>query len=159
RLLASTRSDRSLTVLARLKQGVSLGAANAEVATLAQSAEQTYSGTSRGWGAKAMVLQKYFADAFKVAMRILMWAVLVVLLIGCANIGSLQLTRAAARQSEIVMRTAVGASRLQLVRQLLVESLLIAFAGGGLALLLACCGVGAFRRSLNWGDYAPLMAN
>ena len=160
RLLASKRSDRSLTVLARLKQGVSLGAANAEVATLAQRAEQTYSGTSRGWGAKAMVLQKYFADEFKVAMRILMGAVLLVLLIGCANIASLQLTRAAARQSEIAMRSALGASRLQLVRQLLVESFLIAFAGGGLGLLLACWGVGAFRRSLNWGgDYVRLMAN
>ena len=106
-----------------------------------------------------MVLQKYFADEFKVGMRILMGAVLLVLLIGCANIASLQLTRAAARQSEIAMRTALGASRLQLVRQLLVESFLIAFAGGGLGLLLACWGVGAFRRSLNWDDYVRLMAN
>jgi Acidobacterial duplicated orphan permease len=159
RLLASKRSDRSLRVLARLKPGVSFEAANAEIATLAQRAEQTYPATSRGWGARAMVLQKYLGDEFKVAMRLQMGAVLLVLLIGCANIASLQLTRAAARQSEIAMRTALGASRLQLVRQLLIESLLIAFAGGGLGLLLACWGVGAFRRSLNWGDYVRLMAN
>lgn len=158
RLLPATRSAHSLSVLARLKPGVSVETANAEMATLAQRAEQTYPGTTQGWGARAMVLQKYLADEFKVFMRIQMSAVLLVLLIACANIASLQLTRATGRQTEIAVRTALGASRLRLVRQLLVESFLVALLGGGLGLLLACWGVSALRNGLNWGDYVSQMA-
>lgn len=158
RLLPATRSAHSLSVLARLKPGVSVETANAEMATLAQRAEQTYPGTTQGWGARAMVLQKYLADEFKVFMRIQMSAVLLVLLIACSNIASLQLTRATGRQTEIAVRTALGASRFRLVRQLMVESLLVALLGGGLGLLLACWGVSALRNGLNWGDYVSQMA-
>lgn len=158
RLLPAARTDRGLSVLARLKPGVSAEAAKAELATLAQRADQLAPGTTPGWGATAMVLQKYLADEFKVAMRIQMGAVLLVLLIACANIASLQLTRAAARQTEIAVRTALGASRFRLVRQLMAESLLVALMGAGLGLLLAWWGVGAFRNALNWGDYVSEMA-
>lgn len=158
RLLPAGRTDPSLSVLARLKPGVSVETAKAELATLAQRAEQINPGTTQGWGATAMVLQKYLADEFKVFMRIQMIAVLLVLLIACANIASLQLTRAAARQTEIAVRTALGASRFRLVRQLMAESLLVALIGGALGLLLAWWGVRAFRRALNWGDYVSEMA-
>ena len=157
-LLPAGRADRRLQVLARMKPEVTVETARVEISALAQRAEQSYPGTTKGWGATAMVLQKYIADEFKVAMRIQMGAVLLVLLIACANIASLHLTRAAARQTEIAVRMSLGASRLRIVRQLLVESLLLGLAGGGLGLLLATWGVGAFRRSLNWSDYVRLMA-
>jgi putative ABC transport system permease protein len=158
RLLPAGRTDPSLSVLARLKPGVSVETAKSELATLAQRAEQINPGTTQGWGATAMVLQKYLADEFKVFMRIQMIAVLLVLLIACANIASLQMTRAAARQTEIAVRTALGASRFRLVRQLMAESLLVALIGGALGLLLAWWGVRALRRALNWGDYVSEMA-
>src|SRR5713101_8510038 len=157
-ILPAAREDHSLAVTARLKSGVSVETAKAEIAGLAQRSEQTYPGTSKGWGATAWPIQKYLADEFKYAMRMHMGAVLFVLLIACANIASLQLTRAAARQREIAVRAALGAGRFRLVRQLLVESLLIALAGGGLGLLLACGGVNLLRSALTWTDYVRSMA-
>jgi len=157
-ILPAAREDHSLAVTARLKSGVSVETAKAEIAGLAQRSEQTYPGTSKGWGATAWPIQKYLADEFKYAMRMQMGAVIFVLLIACFNIASLQLTRAAARQREIAMRAALGAGRFRLVRQLLVESLLIALAGGGVGLLLAWWGVNLLRSALNWTDYVRSMA-
>jgi len=157
-LLPAAREDHSLAVTARLKSGVSVETAKAEIAGLAQRSEQTYPGTSKGWGATVWPIQKYLADEFKYAMRMHMGAVIFVLLIACANIASLQLTRAAARQREIAVRAALGAGRFRLVRQLLVESLLIGLAGGGLGLLLASWGVAMLRSALNWGDYVRSIA-
>ncbi len=157
-VLPAAREDRSLVVMARLKSGVSVAAAKAEMAALAQRSEQTYPGTSKGWGATAISIQQYIADEFKDSMRLQMGMVLIVLLIACANIASLQLTRAAARQREFAVRVALGAGRFRLVRQLLVESLLVALAGGGLGLLLASWGVDLVRGALNWSDYVRSMA-
>src|SRR5712692_1875979 len=156
-VLPAAREDRSLAVMARLKSGVSVETAKAEMAALAQRSEQTYPGTSKGWGATAMLIQQYIADEFKVASRLMMGAVVFVLLIACANIASLQLTRAAGRQREFAVRVALGAGRFRLVRQLLVESLLVALAGGGLGLLLASWGVDILRSGLNWSDYVRSM--
>jgi len=157
-VLPAAREDRSLGVMARLKSGVSIETAKAEMATLAQRSEQTYPGTSKGWSATATLLQQYIADEFRVATRLLMGSVVFVLLIACANIASLQLTRAAARRREFAVRVALGAGRFRLVRQLLVESLLVALAGGGLGLLLASWGVDWLRSALNWSDYVRSMA-
>src|SRR6266850_5494169 len=157
-VLPALREDHSLNVMARLKSGVSVAAAKAEMAALAQRSEQTYPGTSKGWGARATLLQEYMADEFRGTTRLLMGAVIVLLIIACANIASLQLTRAAARQREFAVRVALGAGRLRLVRQLLVESLLVALAGGGLGLLLASWGVAMLRSALNWSDYVRSMA-
>src|SRR6267142_169532 len=157
-LVPAAREDHSLHVMARLKSGVSVETAKAEMAGLAQRSEEAYPGTAKGWGATAMPLQKYIAAEFTYAMRMHMGAVIFVLLIACVNIASLQLTRAAARQREIAVRAALGAGRFRLVRQLLAESLLLAFAGGGLGLLLASWGVALLRSALNWSDYVRLMA-
>lgn len=158
RLLPAGRTNRSLSVLARLKPAVSAETAQAEIAALAERAERMYPGTTTGWGATAMVLQKYLADEFTVATRIQMSAVLIVLLIACANIAGLQLTRATARQTEIAVRIGLGAGRFRLIRQLMVESLLLGLAGGALGLLLAWAGVRALRNALTWGDYVREMA-
>lgn len=151
-ILPAARGNRSLEVLARLKSGVSVEAAKAEMAALAQRSDQTYPGTTKGWGARAMSIQHYIADEFRIGMRLQMGVVIFVLLIACANIASLQLARAAGRQREFAVRAALGAGRFRLVRQLLVESLLIAFAGGGLGLLLASWGVDLFRSGLSGID-------
>ena len=148
-LLPAARGDRSLEVMARLKSGVSVETARAEMVAVAQRSEQAYPGTSKGWSASAMSIQHYIADEFEVGMRLQMGLVLFVLLIACVNIANLQLARGAERQREFAMRAALGASRFRMVRQLLVESLLIALAGGGLGLLLACWGVGLLRAGLS----------
>ena len=148
-VLPAAREERSLSVLARLKPGVSVEMAKAEMAALAKRSEQTYPRTSKGWSASAMPIQQYIADEFKAGMGFQMGVVVFVLLIACANIASLQLTRATDRQRELVVRAALGAGRFRLVRQLLVESLLLAFAGGALGLLLASWGVAVLRSALN----------
>jgi len=157
-VLPAARENRSLSVLARMKSGVSVAAAKAEMASLAQRSEQTYPGTSKGWSATATLLQQCIADEVRPAMRFLMGTVIFVLLIGCANIANLQLARGTDRQRELVVRAALGASRFRLVRQLLVESLLLAFAGGALGLLLASWGVTMLRSALNWNDYVRSMS-
>src|SRR5229473_2432887 len=143
-LLPAARGNRSLEVMARLKSGASVETASAEIVALAQRSEQAHPGTSRGWSASAMSIQHYIADEFGIGMTLQMGMVLFVLLIACVNIANLQLARGAERQREFAVRTALGASRFRLVRQLLVESLLIALAGGGLGLLLASWGVDLF---------------
>jgi len=148
-VLPAAREKRSLEVLARLKSGVSVEAAQAEMAALAQRSGQNYPGASKGWSATAMTIQHYIADEFRIGMRLLMGVVIFVLLIACVNIASLQLARGAERQREFAVRMALGAGRFRLVRQLLVESLLIALAGGALGLLLAAWGVDLFRSGLS----------
>ena len=156
-LLPKARENRTLEVMARMKPGVSVERAKAEMEALAKRSEQTYSGTSKGWSASAISIQHYISDEFGVGMRLQMGVVLVVLLIACVNIASLQLARGTERQREFAVRAALGAGRLRLVRQLLVESLLIALAGGGLGLLLACWGVDLLRRGLSSvADISPL---
>jgi predicted permease len=148
-LLPTARGNRSLEVVARLNSGASVETARAEMTALAQRSEQAHPGTSKGWSASAMSIQHYIADEFGVGMRLQMGVAFFVLLIACVNIASLQLARGAERQTEFAVRTALGAGRFRLVRQSLVESLLIALAGGGLGLLLASRGVDLFRRGLS----------
>jgi putative ABC transport system permease protein len=157
-LLPAARGNRSLEVMARLKPGTNVETARAEMVALAQRSEQAYPGTSKGSSASAISLQHYIADEFGVGMRLQMGVVLVVLLIACVNIASLQLARGAERQREFAVRTALGAGRFRLVRQLLVESALLALAGGGLGLLLAYWSVDLFRRGLSLtAEASPMM--
>jgi len=145
-LLPAARGNRSLEVMARLKSGASVEKARAEMAALAEKSDQAYPGTSKGWSASAMSIQHYIADEFGVGMRLQMGIVLFVLLIACVNISNLQLARGAERHREFAMRRALGASGFRLIRQLLVENVLVALAGGGLGLLLACWGVSLSRK-------------
>jgi putative ABC transport system permease protein len=148
-LRPEARGDRSLEVLARLKSGASVETARAEMMALALRSEQDHPGTSKGWSASAMSIQHYIADEFAIGIGLQMGVVILVLLIACVNLANLQLARGTERQREFAVRTSLGASRFRLVRQLLVESLLIALAGSGLGLWFGSWGVEFLRRGLS----------
>jgi putative ABC transport system permease protein len=136
-----------LNVLARLKSQVTLADAQAEMSALGQKFEREYRGyrgpnnADGGWRITVVPLQEQITGASRRALWILFGVVGLVLAVACANVASLLLARATRRQKEIAIRSALGARRGRLVRQLLVESMLLSVAGGGLGLLLASWGV------------------
>lgn len=158
---ASGLSERPLSVVARLKNGVTPQQAQAEMATLTRRLEETYAESDKNWSARVLSLQEFMIQSASVraAMVLLMSAVVFVLLIACTNIANLMIARNSARQRELVIRAAVGAGRVRLVRQLLVESLLIGAAGGGFGFVLAYWGTALLRDTLTWNDYVQLMAS
>jgi len=138
---AANREASSLRVFARLKPGVGLGQARAEMTALTARLEGEYPGTNRD------VVVRTLADAVtgdvRLALLVLLGAVAFVLLIACANVAHMLLARASARQRELALRATLGATRGRLVRQLLTESLLLAVAGGLAGVLLAWLGIRA----------------
>ncbi|HEX6183711.1 MAG TPA: ABC transporter permease [Pyrinomonadaceae bacterium] len=135
------RQGRYMQAVARLKDGVTRERAELELNHLAARLEQQYPDFNKGWGAEVVSLRDQFAGPIKPVLWVLLGAVGFLLLIACANVANLLLARGAARQKEIAIRTALGAGRARVVRQLLTESLLLAVVGGALGLLLAWWGV------------------
>lgn len=147
------RDDRSLGVVARLAPGSTMRSADAEMAAIARSLAARHPAAQAEWTARVSSLRSQFG-AMPTSMYVaLLGAVLFVLLIVCANLAGLLLARGAQRQREIGIRLAIGATRAQIVRHLLMESTLLAVAGGGLGMLVALWGVDLAAKGL--GAQAP----
>lgn len=150
----AARRDRSLYLFARMKPGVTLAQARSEIATLAAQERTSFPDLEKGWGATVRTLPDFLVYGFGIrsGLAVIMTTVIFVLMIACANVSGLLLARAAARRKEIAIRFSLGAKRLRIVRQLLIEGFAIAFLGGTAGVLLAYRGITFLRYSLQFNE-------
>lgn len=143
-----SRRARALSVVGRLAPGVTLSEASQEMSGLASRLSSEYPDSNKGWGAEVQSVHEQLVQSARPALLLLLATVAFLLLIVCANVASLMLARLTTRRREIALRAALGASRAQLVRQVLAESLLLAGGGALLGVLVAFFGV-RFARGLS----------
>src|SRR5205807_2483111 len=134
-------ANHNYTPIARLKPGVTLDQAQAEMNTISNQLAQQYPADDKGWGATVIPLRQDMVGDVKPALLVLLGAVAFVLLIACANVANLVLAKTLSRKKEVAIRTALGASRRRVVQQVLAETILMALIGGALGLVLAHYGI------------------
>src|SRR6266511_1753970 len=135
-----SRKARSLNVVGRLADGANTEQAQREMTLIAARLATSYPDSNTGWGARVVAAQDQLVTTVRPALLLISAAVGFLLLIVCANVANLILARLSSRRTEIAVRAALGAGRLQLVRQVLAESLLLSAIGGTLGLFVAWAG-------------------
>ena len=145
---ARNRAFRIFSAVARLKNGVTLQQAQAETQAVSARLAREFPSTNEGVAYDVQLLYERLVGGAKPALRILLGTVALLLLIACANVANLMLARTTVREREMAIRVALGAGRARLVRQLLVESLTLAAAGGLLGLLVTLWGVDLLPSAL-----------
>src|SRR5262249_46377652 len=130
------RGSRNFWTVAQLKEGVSLQQARTEMAAIAARLAREYPQANKGLSISVAGLQDHFSRAFRPALLMLFGAVGLLLLLACANIANLLLSRADSRRREMAIRGAIGASRARLIRQTLIESVLLSFLGAAAGLTI-----------------------
>src|ERR1700683_974373 len=151
--ITDERGSHWISALARMREGMSYAQANADLGVMAKRLEAQYPDSNGRRGFRSEPAVEGMAGALRAQLYILLGAVMLVLLIACANVANLMLARGAAREREIGIRFAMGAQRGRIVRQLLIESGMLAFVGGGGGLLVAVGVVVGIRRMV--GNQVP----
>jgi putative ABC transport system permease protein len=140
-----SRGSHFLSPVARLRPGATLEQSNAEASAIADRLAQEYPETNDGWGAGTRELHRQiFSVEFRMGSLIASVAVAFVLLIACANVANLMLTRVAGKGREIAVRAALGAGRVRIVRQLLTEAMIVSLLGGVLGVVMSIAGIRGF---------------
>jgi putative ABC transport system permease protein len=147
------RTSRYLFTFGRMKPGVDLARARADVASLAATTAAQYPATNEGWSAIARPMpDEFIPDDVRLVLLTMMGAVTLVLLIACANVANLMLARASGRQREFSVRAALGAGRARMVKQLLTECVLLGLASAPLGIAIAYFGVWLLDGAVPPGD-------